>query len=317
MNVLVSLRKKPNLALMKLSTKLKAQGEDVSLIELEDQFPLEYYLNPPKAAYISVVFSWNIPKAQQFAKTFRQCGSMDYIGGPAFLEKSQMSRELDETPPDYSIYPKVDYSYLLTSRGCPNNCSFCYIRRIEPSSYVLDNWRNHFRRGSFHALIIDSNFLAQPIDHIKSVISHLKENKILVDFNQGLDPKLIDERSIKILKQAKWSVIRTAFDELAEENEVQNAIRLIRENITNNHRNIRVYCLIGFKETFEQDLYRIQKIIEWGASPYTMRYTSRIEKKKDYPQNIINLYRWASRAQLWKSMPFEEYNEHYRQKALT
>lgn len=293
----------PNLGLMKLSTKLRSEGYTTQASQFFT--PLDYHLHPPERILISVIFSWDVPWVKWIQKN-APCEVE--IGGPVFPKTLDPS--IDEIPPDYSLYP-ISYSYLITSRGCPNRCSFCLVPKIEPKLRVIQNWRNHFHPHAKEAVFIDSNFLAQSSDHVHAVCNYLSENHIRTDFNQALDPMKIPEY-IFDLKKINWKVIRIAFDERREEAEVAEAMRLIRKHITTDHRKITVFCLVGFRESFEDNLYRIQKVIDWGGTPFAMPYKSPKSKTRALNGELQNLVRWANKPRLWRSISFGEYRQDYR-----
>jgi radical SAM superfamily enzyme YgiQ (UPF0313 family) len=46
--------------------------------------------------------------------------------------------DLDQIPPfpyDRFHHPKYDFGFLVTSRGCPNHCSFCSQRMMTGTTY--------------------------------------------------------------------------------------------------------------------------------------------------------------------------------------
>ena len=54
--------------------------------------------------------------------------------------------------------------------------------------------------------IMDNNILGKP-DHFKKICAQLREEKVRVDFNQGLDIRLLDDTLIKELKTIPHAVI--------------------------------------------------------------------------------------------------------------
>lgn len=57
------------------------------------------------------------------------------------------SKELDNCPPDYSIDWKLEddwgnFSFVFTTRGCPNHCGYCAVPRLEPDRWVNEKWKD-------------------------------------------------------------------------------------------------------------------------------------------------------------------------------
>ncbi len=81
--------------------------------------------------------------------------------------------EPDDFAPDYSLYRKLDYGVILTSKGCPFNCTYCAIKKICPN---------------FHSLSIDS-----VIKQLKE-LSNLTKNISFFDdallYNKDFEPML-------------------------------------------------------------------------------------------------------------------------------
>ncbi len=100
----------------------------------------------------------------------------DIIHDPA----RELCEDLRELPrPDWSLFPLRKYSSLarkhdfslpiMTSRGCPYNCTFCYkgvygsrLRMREPED-VVDEWQMLIERyGAREIAVIDDNFTMWP-----------------------------------------------------------------------------------------------------------------------------------------------------------
>ena len=78
-------------------------------------------------------------------------------------------------------------------------------------------------------------------------------------------------------------------------------------------KEITCYVLVGFKTTFQQDIYRVNDVLrnEYHVLAYVMPYNNRRDS-----QEINNLRRWANKRQLYASMDFGNYNMHFRSKAM-
>jgi len=74
-------------------------------------------------------------------------------------------------------------------------------------------------------------------------------------------------------------------------------------------RNITVYVLIGFDTTFEEDLYRIQRLrdIKDEQGPikaYVMNYNNKLKSKK-----YKDFIRWVNNPWIFKSCNWKEYKK--------
>ena len=103
-----------------------------------------------------------------------------------------------------------------------------------------------------------------------------------VDFNQGLDARLISENaSDKLATMKFFPALRIAYDFIGIGKFVQKAIERLRERNFNG-RHIFVYILFNYTDTPEDFLTRVREVLNWGAVAYPMRYTplNSLEKNK-------------------------------------
>lgn len=149
----------------------------------------------------------------------------------------------------------------FTTRGWPNGCGFCAVPRIEGELRELPSWRPA-------PLVCDNNLLAASRRHFDKVIDSLKPFPA-VDFNQGLDARLLTAHHASRLAELKAPKIRFAFDHVNDEARVHDAIELCRAH---GLRDFTVYCLIGFDDDPESARWRLETVLKWGARTSPMRY---------------------------------------------
>jgi hypothetical protein len=183
-------------------------------------------------------------------------------------------RGAENCPPDYSLYPGLPYSISFTTRGCPRNCSFCAVKKHEPEFFVKENWPRDIDITKRQIIFWDNNWLASP-NFEKDVNVLLKFRKVgitQIDFNQGLDCRLLDENSVNLLSQIKIRPLRLAFDNCSEDGHIQRAIQLAQKC---GFKDIIVYVLYNSEDkndTPEYFYYRIDRINKLGALAYPMRF---------------------------------------------
>jgi len=210
-------------------------------------------------------------------------------------EKGKLGYEDDDTIdsliPDYSIIdPKVNTvlnyfyptnnSYIAyATRGCIRNCEFCAVPIIEPvftNNFSITKQVEDIRKKygeKRHLLLLDNNVLASKrfpeiIEGIKKAgfekgakyISNKNGKKIkitrYVDFNQGIDARLLTKGKMKLLSEIAINPIRIAFDDIKYKDiyikKVKLAIEFGIKNLSN-------YLLFNFKDS-PDDLYERMKI---------------------------------------------------------
>jgi len=284
----------PNLALMKLSAWHKQQDDYVELIKgIPNTAPLEQY----DKTYISCIFFQNKEQVLDYASQI----SNVVMGGSGLDYTINLSYDIEHIMPDYSLYG-YDYSMGFTSRGCIRSCGFCIVPQKE--GFIRHNtFVEEFLHPDHKKLILlDNNF--QSSTNWKHNLQYIIDNELKVNFNQGLDIRLLNKEFADYLKQTKyysWSFksrrLHFAFDDLRYEKQVLDGIDLL-ENSGIPLSHITFYILIGYNSTEEEDMYRINTMIDRGVDPYIMPYN---KHKSD-------LTRWVNRL-YYQFIPWEVYNK--------
>lgn len=214
--------------------------------------------------------------------------------------------EIEHIYPDYSLYPEQtkDTAYGFLTRGCPRNCGFCHVAQKPAdgrcSHKVAD--LSEFWNGQKKIVLCDPNILACP-QHL-GLLQQLVDSKAKVNFNQGLDIRLVNDRNMELLKKIRLESIHFAFDRWQDKDIIEPKLRLFRKAVSYSHRQIAVYILTNFDTTLEQDMYRIQLCRELDFAPYPMIYD------KEHCDPIYRkLQRWCSGFIFWNVTTFEEYLE--------
>lgn len=213
-----------------------------------------------RTLYLSVPFTWLLPAARKLALAHK--GPVQ-AGGPAVQLMSAFLADVATVNQPCPVEPLLFHNPLatFTSRGCPNRCGFCAVPRLEGGFRELADWRPA-------PIVCDNNLLAASRTHFDRVIDRLKAMPF-VDFNQGLEARLLTPHHARRLAELKAVKVRFAFDHVSNESSVADAISLCRAH---GLKDFGVYVLIGFRDTPEDALYRLEKVRQWGIRPNPMRY---------------------------------------------
>ena len=298
----------PNIPLMKLSAWHKQHGDSVEWYNplfhsIGEQFDI---------VYMSKVFSFtpDFPYGIN-AKEVRKGGSGYAIilqGGVETYRKEldqDLPYEVEHIYPDYSLYPELteDTAYGFLTRGCPRGCGFCHVASKEGRrSYKVADL-SEFWRGQKKIILCDPNTLACP-DHME-LLQQLVDSGAKVNFNQGLDIRLVNDDNLELLKRVNLESIHFSFDRWQDKDVIEPRLRAFAEK-TGYHRNngrVMVYILTNYDTTIEQDIYRIQLCRELNFSPYPMIYD-----KKHADPIYKKLQRWCNNFIFWSCPTFEEYS---------
>ena len=292
----------PNIALMKISAYHKAHGNDV-----EWYTPFEHY----NKVYVSKVFS--------FSEDWREPINADEVirGGSGYAISLKEGREqynaiidkplpheIEHIYPDYSLYPMYtkDTAYGFLTRGCPRGCGFCHVASKEGirAHKVAD--LKEFWGGQKSIVLCDPNILA--CKDWKELLQQLIDSKAYVDFNQGLDIRMMTEEKAEMLSRIKIKEIHFAWDRYEDRELVVPRFELYAKygKLVHGHNAI-VYVLVNYDTTLEQDLERIYTLRELGYWAYVMVYD------KEHAAPIYkDLARWVNNRFIFaKCKRFEDY----------
>ena len=293
----------PNIPLMKLSAWHKAQGDEVEWYD-----PM--FSDHKDKVYMSKVFSFS-PDFDYFIRADEVVkGGSGYcislVNGKEVYDKSKdidLPPEIEHIYPDYSLYGITDTAYGFLTRGCPRGCSFCHVEAKEgrASRKVAD--LSEFWNGQKNIVLSDPNILA--CKQWKELLQQLIDSKAWVDFNQGLDIRLMTEEKAKMLKQVKTKNLHFAWDRYEDKEKVLPKFKMFKDITGIDYRKLSVFVLCNFDTTRDQDLERVYTLRDYGFLPYIMLYDKEHIPKGD---DLRKLQRWVNNRFVFaKCNTFEEY----------
>ncbi len=278
----------PNLCLMKLSAYHKARGDHVEWWRPVGQYDRVY-----KSRVFTDTYSKDTITVTNAGEVV--CGGTGYGLGP------NLPDAVEHTYPDYSIYPQFpDTAYGFLSRGCYRNCGFCLVSAKEGRRSVQVADLAEFWNGQREIKLLDANLLACP-DHEKLILQ-LAESRAYVDFSQGLDIRLITPDNVALLNKVRTKAVHFAWDN--PDIDLTPYFRRFLEltNIKSDRRR-RVYVLVNYGSTHEQDLYRVETLRGMGYDPYVMVYD-----RPSAPPITRQLQRWVNNKRIFHTVPnFADY----------
>lgn len=293
----------PNLALMKISAWHKAKGDHVEWYQ-----PL--FSGHLDKVYMSKVFSFTHDYEYFVDADEIEKGGTGYcisvIDGKEVFDQSKhknLPYEIEHIYPDYDLYGITDTAYGFLSRGCPRGCGFCHVQSKEGLCSVKVADLNEFWNGQKYIELCDPNTLA--CKDWRDILQQLADSKAWVDFNQGVDIRLMTEEKANALKQIKIKHVHFAYDRYQDKKIIEPKFRTFKDVTNWDRHKVSVYCLVGFDTTMEQNLDRIMFLRSLDFNPYVMIYNKEALPKG---HELRKLQRWCNnRIIFWSCPTFEEY----------
>lgn len=296
--------KLPNLALMKLASWHRQQGDDIRL----ERRPTPTLFEPSyDVIYASAVFEWTRPVIDRLLAAYPEA----IVGGTGTGDFRTVEEVIgcEHEQYDYSIYPGYRWSLGFTQRGCRQRCGFCVVPRKEGKpravNTVWDIWR-----GDPHpraVLLLDNDFFGLP--SWSDRIAELRDGKFRVSFNQGINLRLLRPEQAAALAQVEYRDddferrrLYTAWDNLGDEARFFKGLALLNDaGVPSKH--LMVYMLIGYRpgETMEEIIYRFERLRAIGVKPFPMVY-----QRHKAPAQLRRFARWVIR-RYYHVVPWEDF----------
>ena len=292
------------IGLLRISSWRKSLGDQCILFTNALPKPGEF-----DEIWVSVTFTFDIPQAVALLKEATKRATGVVVGGIAVTLFPDAFKETGATvrpgrveaaegfSPDASIlHEKPQYSLTRTSLGCIRKCSFCGVSKLEPifknREWIGDLWPDtHIIR------FYDNNWLAKEKRDLEKDIAILRDlvgSKTIneIDFNQGIDCRLITPEIANMIQGLPIKPFRLAFDGPQEDGPFQKAVELLAKHGFHNFQN---YTLYNFHDTPQNTWYRIREQVRLhvelkvGVYPFLMRY----HPLEDFGRNYVGKY-WTA-----------------------
>lgn len=282
--------KYPNLALMKICRYHREKGDKV-----EWYSPFSFY----DKVYMSKVFtftpdfSFPIINAKEIEK-----------GGTGYDIHKILPPYIDGLQPDYSLYSWIENTtaYGFLTRGCKNKCKWCIVPKKEGAVRPYMDIEEIVIEGRRKVILMDNNILAS--DYGINQLKKIAQMDIHVDFNQGLDARLVTPAVANILAKIKWiRYIRFGCDTQGQVADCKRAMAMINE--AGYHGCYFLYTIIiGLEESYKRiSEWRNNKKVVVHAQPY-----------RDFSKTIIipqwqkDMAHWADRKEIYKTTDFKDFS---------
>ena len=175
--------------------------------------------------------------------------------------------DLDELPfPAFDLYPQLKTVALLTSRGCPNACSFCASKRLA-AGYRRRSVQNiiaeivlwHQEYDIQHYSFFDDALLHHSSTYFKPLLRRLGNRARMTFYTpNGLTPRYIDEEMAELFRMSGVRHVRLSFETSNERRQKAMSAKVTNSELATALKNfehagyetkeIGVYVLMGLPD---------------------------------------------------------------------
>ena len=306
--------KYPPLGLMKISTYHKSRGDVVVFCKGTSATVRDQNWD---IIYITTMFTFQWKRTVetiQFYQRGKQKNKKNIrVGGilASLLQKDVENEtgitphfglwgEVDRLTPDYTLTNGI-YEYYTNNaslgymtKGCINRCPYCAVPKLETKFVPFIPLEKQIDPSKKNLILLDNNVLASP--EFPLIVAEIKKHGFqtgatfgkthrYVDFNQGVDARLLTEEKMELLSQLAIKPLRIAFDNIKLEKLYTEKMHLAHKY---GIRHLSNYILFNYGDT-PADFYRrlqinIELNEELGLSIFSfpMKYIPLDAKDRKY-----------------------------------
>ena len=212
------------------------------------------------------------------------------------MAKSNISfiLSIDEFPsPAFSLYKRLDYACILTSYGCPFNCTYCASRilhksfiQIKPEKIISEIGNLHKNFGINNFAFYDDALLVNPVNHLENIMDGINKLDISCYFHtpNGLHPKYITESLAEKMYSAGFKTLRLSLETADMElqkitggkvtnDEFEKAVGFLKKTGFTS-KELGAYIFIGHPNQTKNDVMNsISYVIKNGVMPFIVEYS--------------------------------------------
>lgn len=247
--------------------------------------------------FVSNIFDINADRVEII-----NCADVTFGGIGSKNPKLQLPCEIEMTEPFY--FPDEDTSYGFITRGCIRNCHFCKVPKYEgklKEYNTIDNIVKH-KKVKF----LDNNILAYS-KHMEIFQWCLEHPDIKVDFNQGLDFRLVNDENLDALSRLNYmGEYIFAFDDPKYQSLLEKKLALMKKYISKPWK-LKFYIYYHP----DMDVRELIERVEWCRKneclPYVMRDIACWDAEQSVKNFLIDYAAYCNQPSMFKKLTFEQF----------
>jgi radical SAM superfamily enzyme YgiQ (UPF0313 family) len=194
--------------------------------------------------------------------------------------------------PDLSLYPKLEFAPLMTSRGCPGRCPYCASQQLHPGFFqrpvddVLAEIENRIAMGIQHFAFFDDALLTNAEKHLIPILETIILQKWTTFFHapNGMHVGRISRDLADLMYRSGFRTIRLGVESLIPERQNELGAKLeieqfqtAAENLHSagfEYNQIGAYILYGLPgQDIREVLKTCQMVKQASVRPYLAEYS--------------------------------------------
>lgn len=224
--LLVNVDAKFNIAIRKLYNFYTHTEHSVEIINLNLTGYPSNVSEVIDAAEYNKVYCSNLFEINQNRFKIINCIDVIYGGIGSINPKLKLDKKVEKLQPYY--FDHEDTSHGSLSRGCNRGCWFCKVTPNEGKLHRVDTLNNIIQHKK--VIFYDNNIFA--LEECVDIFKELIKRNIKVNFNQGLDFRLVTNEKMKYIVELKYmGEYIFAFDDVKYEKAINKKLPLLKKYI--------------------------------------------------------------------------------------
>lgn len=245
--------------------------------------------------FVSNIFDINKDRVQVV-----NCNDVLFGGIGSNNPHMQLPCEIENTEPFY--FPDETISYGFITRGCIRDCWFCKVPKYEGKLKEYNSIESIVKHKKVKFL--DNNILAYK-DHMKVFQWCLDHPEIKVEFNQGLDFRLVNDENLEALSKLNYmGEYIFAFDDPRYQPLLEKKMVLMKKWISKPWK-LKFYIYYHPSMDLKQLFDRVEWCRKNECLPYVMRDIACWDcELKDF---LIDFTAYCNQPSMFKKCTFEQF----------
>lgn len=249
--------------------------------------------------FVSNIFDFNVDKVEVIG-----CDDVTFGGIGSRNPSLRLPDEIEETEPFY--FDDEDTSYGFITRGCIRNCWFCKVPKYEGKLKEYNKIEKIVKHKKVKFL--DNNILAYP-KHMEVFQWCLEHPDIKVEFNQGLDFRLVNDENLEALSKLNYmGEYIFAFDEPKYQPILEKKLKLMKKYISKPWK-LKFYVYYHPSMSISELIERVEWCRTNECLPYICRDIECWRTEGGLRDFIIDYTAYCNQPAMFKKLTFEQFLE--------